>query len=345
MHDKGKQTLDTFISKKVEHFLKLQEGREDINETGDEPITLQERFYSDSVLIKEGPPSYLEALTSPLFLDPPENSVFFQNSNLILSGDTTDTLLQNNDSVSLQMSEYDDTELPPYEDLIGINSPLPSSRVTIAINGVPLDNDVNDSVGHMPNETLFVTSTNNAINSDDVQIESENNNMSIDPEPAIVTATPAIATGILTNTSVVTDATCNNEFTSTNDNVMFNEGPTLNSNITSDNSLNYEVIDVNSTNNIGNTSTTNDIALNEESITVDTGTITTAQPITTITRAARRSMLVSTSCEDILQTSSETSFPSSSIVEMTLTEVDSVISCDNIPSTAVVSHYECVVSS
>ena len=268
-----------------------------------------------------------------MFLDPPENSVFFQNSNLISSGDTTDTLLQNNDSVSLQMSEYDDTELPPYEVVIGYNSPLPSSRVTIAINGVPLDNDINDSVGYTPNETLFVISNDDAINNDDGQIESESNNMSIDPELAIVTATP------------VTDVECNNELTSRNDNVTFNEVPTLNSTIASDNLLNYEVSDVNSTNNIGNTSTTNDIALNEDSITVDTSTITTAQPITTITRAARRSMLVSTSCEDILQTSSETSFPSSSIVEMTLTEVDSVISCDNVPSTAVVSHYMCVVSS
>ena len=210
------------------------------------------------------------------------------------------------------MSEYDDTELPPYEVVIGCNSPQPSSRVTIAINGVPLDNNVNDSAGHMPNETLFVISNDDAINSEDEQIESESNNMSIDSETAIVNATPAIV------------------------------GSTLNSTITSDNSLNYEVID---DNNIGNTSTTNDIALNGESITVDTGTITTAQPITTITRAARRSMLVSTSCEDILQTSSETSFPSSSIVEMTLTEVDSVTSCDNVPSTAVVSHYMCVVSS
>ena len=256
-------------------------------------------------------------MTSPLFLDPPENSVFFQHPSSLSSGDTIDTLLQNyhTDSVSLQMSEYDDTELPPYEVVIGCNSPQPSSRVTIAINGVPLDNDINDSAGHMPNEMLFVISNDDAINSEDEQIESESNNMSIDSETAIVNATPAIV------------------------------GPTLNSTITSDNSLNYEVIDVNSTNNIGNTSTTNDIALNEESITVDTSTITTAQPITTITQAARRSMLVSTSYEDILQTSSETSFPSSSIVEMTLTEVDSVISCDNVPSTAVVSHYMCVVSS
>ena len=222
-----------------------------------------------------------------MFLNPPENSVFFQDSNLISFGDTTDTLLQNNDSVSLQMSEYDDTELPPYEVVIGYNSPLPSSRVTIAINGVPLDNDINDSVGYTPNETLFVISNDDAINSDDGQIESESNNMSIDPEPAIVTATPAVVTGILTITSVVTEGTCNNEFTSTNDNVTFNEGPTLNL----DSSLNYEVSDVNSTNNIGNTLTTNDIGLNEESITVDTSTITTAQPITTISRAARRSML------------------------------------------------------
>ena len=216
-----------------------------------------------------------------------DSTTFFQNSNLISSGDTTDTLLQNNDSVSLQMSEYDDTELPPYEDVIRHNSPLPSSRVTIAINGVPLHNDINDSVDYMPNETLFVTSTNNAINSDDGQIESESNNMSIDPEPAIVTATPAVVTGILTITSVVTDATCNNKFTSTNDNVTFNEGPTLNL----DSSLNYEVSDINSTNDIGNTLTTNDIALNEESITVDSSTITTAQPITIISRAAGRSML------------------------------------------------------
>ena len=313
--------------------------------TVDEAITPQRQVYTDSVLIAEGPPSYLEALTSPLVSVPPENSVFFQNSSSLSSRDTDDTLLQNydTDSISLHMSEYDDTELPPYDAVIGYNSPLPSSGVIITINGVPLDNDVNVSAGHMPNETLFVISNNNAISSDSGLIEDENNYISIDSEPVIVATTSVVSTTMLTNMSVVTNASCNNELTSITDNVTLNEGPTLNSIIASDNSLNCEVNDVNSSNDTGNTSTPTDIAFNEESTTVDTSIITTAQPITT--RAARRSMLVSASCEDILQVSSETSLPSTSVVEMNLTEVDSVISYDDVPSTAVVSRYVCVVSS
>ena len=286
-------------------------------------------------------------MTSPLVSVPPENSVFFQSSGTFSSRDSDDNLLQNydTDSVSLEMSEYDDTELPPYEAVIGYNSPLPSPGVIIAINGVPLDNDVNGSAGHMPNEMLFVISNNDAISSDNGLIEDDNNIMSDDSEPAIVAARPAVATAMLTNMSAVTNASCNNELTSIIDNVTFNEGPTLNSIIASDNSINCEINDVNSSNDTGNISATTDIAFNEESTTDDTSTITTVQPVTTITRAARRSMVVSASCEDILQVSSETSLPSTSVVEMNLTEVDSVISYDDVPSTAVVSHYMCVVSS